>query len=346
MKTKYLLPLLSLCLLLLFPLSLCAQEPICGKCLKKKSNCPYRCNHPTCKTCGKVCGAQVNPCPYNGKHPKCSACGKLQENCPYKGKHPKCPTCGELKENCPHKGLHPKCPICAQVVNECQYGGNHPKCPDCGKLIERCDYGGEHPKCNTCGELKENCPYKGNHPKDRGIHEGHEWVDLGLSVKWATCNVGASSPEDYGNYYAWGETSTKSEYTNDNCKTYTRNLSDIGGNASYDAARANWGGSWRLPTDYELDELSNNCVCKGTSQGGVSGMRFISKKNGNSIFIPAAGSWGTSKSDTGIGCYWSSTPSADCDSQYACYLIVGLDGEGVVVLAQRRCGFSVRPVLE
>lgn len=71
------------------------------------------------------------------------------------------------------------------------------------------------------------------------------------------------------------------------------------------------------------------------------------QKNGNSIFIPAAGSWGTSKSNTGeVGCYWSSTPSADCDSQSACYLIVDLGGEGAVVLAQRRYGFSVRPVLE
>ena len=87
MKFKFLFPLLAGCLLFLTPLSLCAQEPVCGKCLKKKSNCPYRCNHPTCKTCGKVCGAKNNPCPYGGKHPKCNACGKLKENCAYKGKH-------------------------------------------------------------------------------------------------------------------------------------------------------------------------------------------------------------------------------------------------------------------
>ena len=84
---------------------------------------------------------------------------------------------------------------------------------------------------------------------------GHEWVDLGLSVKWATCNVGASRPEQYGNYYAWGETTTKSEYTRDNSKTMYKNLGDISGNAQYDAARANWGGSWRMPRKAEFDEL-------------------------------------------------------------------------------------------
>ena len=112
MKSKYLLPLLGICLLFLLPLSLCAQEPVCGKCLKKKSNCPYRCNHPTCKTCGKVCGAKNNACPYGGKHPKCSVCGKLKENCAYKGKHPTCSTCGR---------------VCGAKNNPCPYGGKHPK---------------------------------------------------------------------------------------------------------------------------------------------------------------------------------------------------------------------------
>uniref|UniRef100_UPI0025B2398C PEGA domain-containing protein n=2 Tax=uncultured Muribaculum sp. TaxID=1918613 RepID=UPI0025B2398C len=81
---------------------------------------------------------------------------------------------------------------------------------------------------------------------------GHEYVDLGLSVKWAACNVGASSPEDYGNYYAWGETATKAEYTESNSKTYGKTMGDISGNPQYDAARANWGGTWRLPTKAEF----------------------------------------------------------------------------------------------
>ena len=70
-----------------------------------------------------------------------------------------------------------------------------------------------------------------------GTINGHEWVDLGLSVKWATCNVGASSPSDYGNYYAWGETRTKSEYTTDNCSTYGINIGDISGDSRTGAAR-------------------------------------------------------------------------------------------------------------
>ena len=408
MKAKSFLTLLGFCLLFLMPLSLCAQEPVCGKCLKKKSNCPYRCNHPTCKTCGKVCGAKnnacpyggkhpkcsacgklkencaykgnhpkcntcgelrencsyggnhptcsscgkfcgakMNPCPYGGKHPKCSVCGNLKENCAYKGNHPKCPTCGKLKESCPYRGNHPLCAICGKVMEDCQYGGNHPKCPDCGKLIERCDYGGDHPKCNTCGELKENCPYRGDHPKDRGTHEGHEWVDLGLSVKWATCNVGANTPEEYGNYYAWGETSTKSRYDDDNSKTYERSMSDIRGNSSYDAARANWGGSWRLPTKAECDELLNNCNCQWTTQNGVEGMRFTSKRNGKSIFLPAAG-WRYASFTYfpgKFGNYWSSSPY-EGNTQYAYSLYFDSERSAITDWGSRDSGRPVRPVLE
>ncbi|MCD7721741.1 MAG: serine/threonine protein kinase, partial [Prevotellaceae bacterium] len=92
-----------------------------------------------------------------------------------------------------------------------------------------------------------------------GTINGHGYVDLGLSVKWATCNVGASSPEGYGNYYAWGETTTKSSYDDDNCKTWEVSMGSIAGNSSYDAARSNWGGTWRLPTANEIDELINKC---------------------------------------------------------------------------------------
>ena len=80
------------------------------------------------------------------------------------------------------------------------------------------------------------------------MHNGHEYVDLGLSVKWATCNVGASSPEDTGYDFAWGETKPKATYTESNSVTYgNSSIGNIAGDARYDAARANWGGSWRLP---------------------------------------------------------------------------------------------------
>ena len=180
-----------------------------------------------------------------------------------------------------------------------------------------------------------------------GTHGGHEWVDLGLSVKWATCNVGAKTPEEYGNYYAWGETSTKSSYGEDNCKTYNRSMSDIGGNSSYDAARANWGGSWRLPTMAECDELVNNCNLQWTTQNGVRGMRFTSKKNGNSIFLPAAGCrYGTSTDDAGErGYYWSSTPY-ESNSQGAYLLYFGSGGSAYTGWGSRNGGRQVRPVLE
>ena len=172
-------------------------------------------------------------------------------------------------------------------------------------------------------------------------------MDLGLSVKWATCNVGASSPTGYGNYYAWGETSTKSSYDVDNCKTWKRSLSDIRGNSSYDAARANWGGNWRLPTKSEYDELLNNCDRQWTTLNGVKGMRFTSKKNGNSVFFPAAG-WrlGTSTYHVGEGgYYWSSTPyESNTQTAYSLYFDSG--GGASTDWGNRYFGHTVRPVLE
>ena len=157
----------------------------------------------------------------------------------------------------------------------------------------------------------------------------HEYVDLGLSVKWATCNVGASKPEEYGDYFAWGETQPKTTYDwstykwcNGSYNTQTKYCT----NSSYgtvdnktqlelsdDAARANWGGNWRMPTREERDELLNNCTWKWTTQNGVYGYKVTSKKNGNSIFLPAAGYRGDSSLwDAGSsGSYWSSSLDTD-----------------------------------
>ncbi len=139
---------------------------------------------------------------------------------------------------------------------------------------------------------------------------GHEYVDLGLSVMWAACNVGASSPEDYGDYFAWGETSTKSEYTDENCKTYCgKSIGSIAGNPQCDAAQANWGDTWRMPTVSEIDELVNKCTRTWTTRGGHNGYK-ITGPNGNSIFLPAAG-WRVDTSLYGEGeeaNYWSATP--------------------------------------
>ncbi len=121
-----------------------------------------------------------------------------------------------------------------------------------------------------------------------GTVNGHEYVDLGLSVKWATCNVGASSVSDYGDYYAWGETETKSNYDEDNSVMLGKDSGDISGNADYDAARANWGGAWRLPTEAEIRELVDKCQWEWTTIEGHSGYK-VTGPNGNSIFLPAAG---------------------------------------------------------
>ncbi len=176
-----------------------------------------------------------------------------------------------------------------------------------------------------------------------GKYNGHEYVDLGLpsGLKWATCNVGASSPSDYGDYYAWGETSTKSSYTDGSSITYDEKIGDIAGNPTYDVARAKWRGSWRLPTLEEFKELldSDNCTWEWTTQDGHKGYKVTSKKNGNSIFLPAAG---TSSRDQGSrGDYWGSTP----DATFACGLSFGGDGRGTCFY-DLSFELNVRPVFQ
>jgi len=176
---------------------------------------------------------------------------------------------------------------------------------------------------------------------------GHEYVDLGLpsGLKWATCNVGASSPEDYGNYYAWGETETKAEYTEDNSVTIGQQLNDISGNAQYDAAAANWGGSWRMPTKAELEELIDECTWTWTTQNGVKGYK-VTGPNGNHIFLPAAGFryWSSLYEAGEEGYYCSSSPN-ESHSDYAYNLLINSGTQGVD-WNYRDYGQSVRPVSE
>ncbi len=192
--------------------------------------------------------------------------------------------------------------------------------------------------------------------------EGHEYVDLGLSVKWATCNVGASSPSDYGGYYAWGETETKSIYnwsTYKWCNGSSATMTKYSKSSSYgtvdnkttlepsdDVAHVKWGGDWRMPTRAEQDELrnTNNCTWTWTTQGGENGYKVTSKKNGNSIFLPAAGYRGGSDLNGAgsYGYYWSSSLYASY-SYYAYYLRFGSSLVGWSDY-DRYGGFSVRPV--
>ena len=139
-------------------------------------------------------------------------------------------------------------------------------------------------------------------------HNGHEYVDLGLpsGLKWATCNVGAIKPEEYGDYFAWGEIKPKQRYVDDDY-TYKSNPKTLP--LSADAANVNWGGKWRMPTRAEQDELRNHCTWEWTTLYGEKGYKVISKKNGNSIFLPAAGyRYNSSLSNAGsYGSYWSSS---------------------------------------
>lgn len=180
--------------------------------------------------------------------------------------------------------------------------------------------------------------------------QAHQAIDLGLpsGTKWASCNVGANKPEEYGDYYAWGETTTKKEYTDDNYLYYKNGKylnigADISG-TQYDVARAKWGGKWRIPTKDEVEELVDNCKYEWTTLNGVKGGKFTGP-NGNSIFLPAAGfrRYGGLYSAGERGLYWSSTQ--DPDYSYYAYALYFRSGRAGWYDYDRRLGQSVRPVV-
>ncbi len=178
---------------------------------------------------------------------------------------------------------------------------------------------------------------------------GHEYVDLGLpsGLLWATCNVGATRPEDYGSYFAWGETTTKDDYSS---SSYTYSSKPTTLPLSKDAARANWGGTWRMPTAAEFDELLASCTWTWTTNynsTGRAGYIVKSKVSGNtnSIFLPAAGYRnGASLNDAGSrGYYWSSSLNSSLSSNaWSLYFHSGYHGTGSS--GGRYFGQSVRPV--
>lgn len=167
---------------------------------------------------------------------------------------------------------------------------------------------------------------------------GHAFVDLGLSVKWASYNVGANKPEEYGNYFAWGEVTPTDDYSWEAykwCESDWTKLTKYCVNADLgvvdnkkvleladDAARANWGGDWRMPTVLEQDELREQCTWQWTVVNGVNGYKVISSKNGNFIFLPAAG-WENNGFISGQGtngAYWSASIVAEWPSSNAEYI--------------------------
>ena len=169
-------------------------------------------------------------------------------------------------------------------------------------------------------------------PVEIAMPDTHEYVDLGLpsGLLWATCNVGADTPEGYGDYFAWGETAPKDDYNwstyqyangtdweDPQLTKYCQNSSD-GYNGftdtltillpEDDAATVNWGGNWRMPTKAEWLELYNNTTVIWTQQGGVNG-RLFTASNGNTLFLPAAGYYYSDgyNDGGGFGHYWSSS---------------------------------------
>ena len=197
------------------------------------------------------------------------------------------------------------------------------------------------------------------------IIKAHEAIDLGLpsGIKWATCNVGANSPEEYGGYYAWGETEEKSNYywsTYKWCNGSKKTMTKYCTNSYYgtvdnktvldpedDVAHVKWGGSWRMPTEAEREELWNKCSWTRTTQNGVNGYK-VTGPNGNSIFLPAAGyRFDTAVFNRGTsGYYWSSSLGGySCNYAFSLYFNVDsyFDLNGY---CRRYDGISVRPVSE
>ena len=184
-----------------------------------------------------------------------------------------------------------------------------------------------------------------------GTINGHEYVNLGLSVLWATCNIGADSPEDYGDYFAWGETETKDLFYIESEVTFL--MTNISGNATYDAATANWGDSWRMPTHDEMKELVVNCTWIWMTQNDVNGY-LVTGSTGNSIFLPAAGYHNdpyprTEESRDSlyyageVGCYWS---SSIYNASFAYSLGIQNGFHDLVWGRAQGYGQSVRPVAD
>ena len=214
-------------------------------------------------------------------------------------------------------------------------------------------------------------------PDGKGVHEGHEFVDLGLpsGLKWAAYNVGAESPEQSGDYFAWGEVEPKSyyfwntyKYSGDKDSTFTKYCTDtICGLNGFvdnklqldiedDAAHVNWGGNWRMPTADELDDLRYSCTWKWTTKNGVAGLLGTSRVEGytdRTIFFPAAGYYFENQLEfntaLGDGLYWSKSAYDDAKYPYCASALVFREEDSVLYatfdrLNLRNEGLSVRAV--
>lgn len=211
------------------------------------------------------------------------------------------------------------------------------------------------------------CNGNENEPEGVTKHNGHEYVDLGLSVKWATCNVGAALPEDKGGYFAWGEVVSRDSFNyrpDEDWENYKWAFYSYGKFGKYctdsqfgvvdnkivlelddDVAHVVWGGSWRMPTFDEFMELFANSICEVHIMNDVEGVLLTSKLNGNQIFMPCS----VIDDYNTLGLYWSSSLAEY--SHDAKYLLFDCSTEShtVALLYNNRllryAPCNVRPVL-
>ena len=174
-----------------------------------------------------------------------------------------------------------------------------------------------------------------------------EAVDLGLSVKWASWNVGASAPEEFGGRYGWGDPTGEKQTTELDDYPNATPPENICG-TEYDIAPTQWGDGWRLPSQGEFQELGDNCTWEWTEVNGVTGRRATAA-NGNSVFFPAAASRDGETVSNQVGqrgCYWSGTLYPGNDARYAYYFYFYEGNQQPARNSRRYMGYSVRPVKE
>ena len=254
------------------------------------------------------------------------------------------------------------------VVDEnCKFGFYYGESPNVNGAKVYCDLGENYTLAYTLTNLKENTAYRYKafievNGRDsvgyiKSFTTGEdEAVDLGLSVKWRKYNLGADSPEEYGDYYAWGETAAKEEYSWD---TYFDSPYDENGGwkgssittdiyaTEYDASTVTLGDKWRMPTREEMQELVDECDWTWDTLNGVDGYT-VKGPNGNSIFLPAAGNYdGGSVSNAGMyGGYWTGTVGTSTSNSQAGNLYFFGETLHAVQWSNRYTGRTIRPVTE